>query len=314
YYDGSSWHVETVYDAGDTGYYPRIAVDSNNIPHIVWYDKSTGRMMYAFWDSSASVWNDKGFLPANCSDNANLAIVVDSNDNPHLFYVNGRDLFHAYFDGTSWTTETVYTCPDGSVTDGWHSWTVAATIDSNDVVWVSGAFFWSSSLSHYGYSKLKIWKADLSSSPWTWNEVATLESRGYGNVDNYHPGKFAKFAFKSGVSSPFLIGWCRVGDEIKVYADTGSGYSHLYTVKQNVGGRCFCRLVFDSSGGIHTAWFNGNDSKVEYATKQGLSWVYDEVINSVDVNGLDMVVDSGDKLYVIFYDVANGCLKIATKQ
>jgi len=317
YYDGTSWDKKTVYSAGDTGYYPRIAVDSNNTPHIVWYDKSTGKVMYAFWDSATGMWDDNGFslgVPVNCSDDANLAIVLDSNNNPHVFYVNGRDLIHAYFDGTSWQTETIYTSPDGSVTDGWHSWTIAAIIDSNDVVWVSGAFFWSSSLSRYGYSKFKIWKADLSSSPWTWNEVVTLESRGYGYIGDYHPGKFAKFAFKSGISSPFLIGWCRVGDEIKVYADTGSGYSHLYTVKQDVGSKCFCRLVFDSSGGIHTAWFNGNNSKVEYATKQGISWVYGEVMDSVDVNGVDMVIDSNDKLYVIFYDATHGCLKIATKQ
>ncbi|RKY17292.1 MAG: hypothetical protein DRP63_03955, partial [Planctomycetota bacterium] len=187
YYDGTSWHKETVYPAGDTGYYPRIAADSNNTPHIVWYDKSNGNVRYAFWDSGASVWDDKGFLPAGCADNANLAIVVDSNDNPHLFYVsssNDRDLVHAYYDGTNWQSEIVYTAPTGTNggPGGWFKWTVTATIDSNDTVWVAGTYFWKS-VAHSPPTeglRFKIWKAALSSSQWTWTEVTTLESYGGG--------------------------------------------------------------------------------------------------------------------------------------
>ena len=327
YYDGTSWDKKTVYSAGDTGYYPRIAVDSNNTPHIVWYDKSNGNVRYAFWDSGASVWDDKGFLPAGCADNANLAIVVDSNDNPHLFYVsssNDRDLVHAYYDGTNWQSEIVYTAPTGTNggPGGWFKWTVTATIDSNDTVWVAGTYFWKS-VAHSPPTeglRFKIWKAALSSSQWTWTEVTTLESYGGGyntQIGSRYFGKFAKFAFKSGSSSPFVIAWYRdasSNDEIKIYGDPGSGYSSLYTVQSSVGEECFCRLVFDSSGIIHSAWFNGNHSKVEYAKEQGISWAYDEIMDSVDANGVDMVIDSSNKLYVIFYDATNGCLKIATKQ
>ena len=324
YYDGSTWHTETVYSPGDTGYYPRIAVDSNNTPHIVWYDKSNGNVMYAFWNGS--FWDNKGFLPAGCTDNANLAIVVDSNDNPHLFYVsssNDRDLVHTYYDGTNWQSEIVFTAPTGynNGPGGWFNWTVTATIDSNDIVWVAGTYFWKSTALYPPRQGLrfKIWKADLSSSPWTWTEVATLESYGGGHdtqIGSRYFGKFADFAFKSGTSSPFVIAWYRdasSNDEIKIYGDPGSGYSSLYTVQSSVGETCFCRLVFDSSGIMHTVWFNANTSKLEYAKKQGISWLCSEILDSIDVNGVDMVIDSSDNLYVVFYDATNQRLKLATR-
>ncbi|RKY18573.1 MAG: hypothetical protein DRP63_01900 [Planctomycetota bacterium] len=326
YYDGANWRTETVYPTGDTGYYPRIAVDSNNTPHIVWYDKSNENVMYAFWNAATARWEDKGFLPAGCTDNANLAIVLDSHDNPHLFYVssgNNRDLVHAYYDGTNWQSEIVYTAPQGKNggPGGWFKWTVTATIDSNDTAWVAGTYFWKSTALSPPKEGLrfKIWKADLSSS-WTWTEEATLETYGGGydtRIGSRYFGKFAKFAFRGGSSSPFVIAWYRdtsSNDEIKIYGDSGGGYSSLYTVQSNVGETSFGRLVFDSSGAMHTAWFNGNDRKVQYATKQGISWSYDEIVDSLDVDGVDMVTDGSDRLYVIFYDATNGCLKIATKQ
>ena len=51
YYDGSSWHIETVDSYGDVGMFTSsIALDSNDHPHISYYDVSWGNLKYARMD------------------------------------------------------------------------------------------------------------------------------------------------------------------------------------------------------------------------------------------------------------------------
>ena len=51
YYDGSSWHIETVdgygWWGGNVGWFTSIALDSNDYPHISYHDYSNGDLKYA---------------------------------------------------------------------------------------------------------------------------------------------------------------------------------------------------------------------------------------------------------------------------
>ena len=309
YYDGTSWRTETVYSTGNTGYYARIAADSNGTPHIFWYDKTTGKVMYAFWNGTAGIWDDKGFPPTACPDKPDLAIVVDGNDNPHLFCVDGTNLLHIYYDGASWQTDIVHTA-----SHAWMPWTVAATIDANGNIWLTGTIYWEGFIGNNFQRRqtFKLWRTNAASS-WVWTEVATLEDVIYHySRDPADCGKFATFAFKVGVSSPYVVAWYEDGGEIRVYGDpNGLGYSYLYAIQTNVNDGNFCKSLFDSSGLQHAIWFNDTTTKVQYAKKQGINWVSEEVDNCNCDTSIDMAIDSADNLYVVYSDLSG--LKVAIR-
>jgi len=302
YYDGSAWHTETVYPPGDTGYYPRIAVDSNNTPHIIWYDKSNGNVRYAFWDSGAGVWNDKGFVPRPCRDDGNIGILIDSNDRPHLFYATGNKVRHVWHDGTSWQEEDV-----ASAGDGTKSWTME-TATKNDVMWITINLWNNDSWIPSRFTRLYICYSTVGSGTWD-RETVVGKGSTYGPV----VGKFASLAFSSTGTTPHVLAWNSDSDTIFLYGKVSGSWTSLYSVALNVGDSTFNRLVLDSQDKFHVVYYDKNTQRLIYTRKQGLGWPSEEILGSIDLNGLDMVIDGNDNLYVVFYDATNQCLKLATR-
>jgi len=52
---GSKWDIQVVESECGVGYYPSIALDKNDYPHIAYYDGKNGDLKYAWWDGSK--WN-----------------------------------------------------------------------------------------------------------------------------------------------------------------------------------------------------------------------------------------------------------------
>jgi uncharacterized protein YejL (UPF0352 family) len=108
YYDGSSWHIETVDSEGSAGGSNSLALDLLDRPHIA-YSSSLGsgqkHLKYAWNDGSA--WNIE---TADSQDNvgSNCSLALDSLDRPHIGYKDGtnNDVKSAYYDGAGWQVET----------------------------------------------------------------------------------------------------------------------------------------------------------------------------------------------------------------
>ena len=101
-----SWNVEIV-DANANGIgngYWRIAVDSNDNPHITYdgaYNVQTGqRTGYASWNGSG--WSTQERPNSFICDFA-----LDANGKPHIIYETGGALFYASWTGKEWETQTV---------------------------------------------------------------------------------------------------------------------------------------------------------------------------------------------------------------
>ncbi len=104
--DGTQWHYETIDPARGVGASASLALDSNDYPHVAYYDSANGDLKYAYQDLSG--WhimtidseNDVGHY---CS------LALDTNDMPHISYSDdtNKDLKYAYFDGSSWIAEMV---------------------------------------------------------------------------------------------------------------------------------------------------------------------------------------------------------------
>ena len=120
----SEWSIEIVDSVGDVGKYNSITVDSNNRPHISYFDETNDDLKYAYWDGSS--WQIET-VDSDGSVGWYSAIAIDANNRPHISYfaATNDDLKYAYWDGSSWQIETVDS--DGSV--GWYS---AIAIDANN--------------------------------------------------------------------------------------------------------------------------------------------------------------------------------------
>ncbi|MDP7264381.1 MAG: PKD domain-containing protein [Candidatus Thermoplasmatota archaeon] len=106
FFDGDQLFEETVSNTSNSWYESSIQVDSNNNPHISYYDHVNRSIMYAYRDGS-NWYNQIVTDPGNARTISSLAI--DNNDNPHICYKdrNNGDLKYANFTGIEWLNETV---------------------------------------------------------------------------------------------------------------------------------------------------------------------------------------------------------------
>jgi hypothetical protein len=122
WFDGSSWHIETV---GEGNGYPSLSIGSDDALHVAWTGScaacSDTSLVYAYSSSpTGGIWDvdvvyegnsEMGFVRSSSSQNAK--IVLDSGDKPYICYVKENisylyeTLFLAEKDGSGWNEEVV---------------------------------------------------------------------------------------------------------------------------------------------------------------------------------------------------------------
>ena len=104
----SNWITVTVDDAGgDVGIDPCLALDSNDIPHITYYDQAARDLKYA--RKNGSTWEvERVDSVGDVGEEAGIAI--DTSGNPHISYLDVTNTAVKYCvkNGTSWEIETFY--------------------------------------------------------------------------------------------------------------------------------------------------------------------------------------------------------------
>lgn len=99
---GASWTEMTVTD-NHAARYPSITIDKNNKIHVS-YELANYGMYYASLEGGSFVESE-----VNTENSSRNDIVVDKFGVIHIFFAHTDDIYHAYGDGTNWTTETVTT-------------------------------------------------------------------------------------------------------------------------------------------------------------------------------------------------------------
>lgn len=103
HWDGNSWHKELVDVGVDNGHYCSIAIDSDNFPHISYFDEKNDELRYA--KKHESGW-DIQLIDSDGRVGIWSSLAVDSNSNPHISYATYNnyvsDLFYAHFNGSDW--------------------------------------------------------------------------------------------------------------------------------------------------------------------------------------------------------------------
>ncbi len=171
YNDGSGWSNVAIISDGysneywndDSSYYPKIAVDNNEIKYIVWVDDTNGiwgtdtEIMYAYNDGSG--WSNVTVISDDMSNwnngvSSNPDIVVDDNETLYVVWednTNGiwgggatdYEIMYVFNNGTGWSNITVIS--DGFNNEYWNngdSQNPSIAINNDDgtihVVWEDG--------------------------------------------------------------------------------------------------------------------------------------------------------------------------------
>jgi hypothetical protein len=107
-WDGSKWNKEVidrgVYMKVDIGYYDSLQLDSNDTPHVSYYDKTDKTLRYASWDGFH--WNVETLDHSETME-LRSSLALDSNGKPHITYCCDAGLKYAMWNDSTWNIQTI---------------------------------------------------------------------------------------------------------------------------------------------------------------------------------------------------------------
>uniref|UniRef100_A0A7C6AFY8 T9SS type A sorting domain-containing protein n=1 Tax=candidate division WOR-3 bacterium TaxID=2052148 RepID=A0A7C6AFY8_UNCW3 len=104
HWDGISWNSEIAYDGNDLpDFCPSLAVDFENRPHIVYYQRNPDSVKYAFWNGTNwQFWGDS--TNQGMGGNYGPSLKLDSSGYPH--FIHGWATNYVHWNGNFWESET----------------------------------------------------------------------------------------------------------------------------------------------------------------------------------------------------------------
>jgi hypothetical protein len=114
-----TWNTQVVDHRGSGG---SLAIDSKGNPHVLfsdWYidneywETRAFNLNYVVWAGTS--WSNQSLDPAIVGG----SLALDSNDNPHIIFSTSNILKHAFYDGKSWTIQTIDFSPIGNTGYSW---------------------------------------------------------------------------------------------------------------------------------------------------------------------------------------------------
>ena len=296
----------------------------------------TGGMYLTMVSGQAATWSI-GIVAGNGGVDAgrwSISLALDSTGRPHVAYRNATNtaLDHAYWDGTQWIIETVYSMGDagryvslkldangrahvsflsgtdlGYANNTSGSWVTQPNVD------VPGTTGWYTSLalkdglcpriSYYDLTNTALKYASLEGGTW----VKTV-------VDNSaDDGQYSSLALDS-QGYPHISYFDASSQDLKHAWWDGSVWENE-TVDSDGNVGMYTSIAIDTaSGRIHVSYTNGTGVyKLKHAVKEGSTWTTETVDAGPDV-GLhtSIALDPSGLPRISYYDFGNGMLKLAT--
>jgi hypothetical protein len=340
----SQWQIEVIDGAAgkNVGKFTSLAVDKDGSLHVGYYDETRQALRYGFRARPADKW----YTMEVDASGGYESLAVDADGHPHFAYAaaNEAGLRYATWDGHAWTKMTL----DYERIDFFNSIRIAPDgfprISYYHRLHRDGSF-----ALHLKYARFdgKTWyteTVDARSATGKFNSLA-LDSKGlpyisYSDVDagdlRYTKFDGAEWNFSAPDTQKLSEGWVGIGSSIEIdqagvphiaYVDvthhrikyvswTGKGWKS--EIVDSVTGKADnvdrVSLKFDSKQRPHLAYWDSGLGVLRHATITPKGWRAETVDGSDNV-GLypSLAIDAKDEMYISYYDMANGALRLAHK-
>ncbi|MBT6874743.1 MAG: hypothetical protein HOA28_05900, partial [Euryarchaeota archaeon] len=294
YFNGTSWSSPTLIDDvtnGRSGWGDiDLVIDSTGDLHLSYFNWQTNpyhdplELTYATYDGSA--WVTSALQDWTCSGSCDssgftTSLALDGNDYPHMSYYdqNNDTLRYTYYDGSSWTDESVTT--DNSYNNGYHN---SIDLDSNDYPRIA----------YMNSSYMDLDLATWNGSAWTFekvdstNNVGDYPSIAIGSDDltriayRYQSYADIKYATSTGTDWDFQT-------------FVGDFYSELTLALDNLDNPRISIINYSGTDNVVLFYNNSNEWK-EYNV---------EDTSGMNSNQPHMFVDSNGTAYITYVDTSS---------
>ena len=319
------WKITSVDGGAFVGTYTSIALDSNDRPHISYYDNTNENLKYARWTGSNWVIET---VDSPGSVGRFSSIALDSHDKPHISYYDSTklNLKYAKRTGISWGIVTLDS--EGNVGSG-----TSIALDSHDIPHIS----------YIDATNKNVKYANRTGGAWNFETVEivgrpvaptsiALDSREspYMCVYKYNHGRSIMCARWTGsiwrvnsVSGPATVDSSMALDSndiahIGYRSASPDGLSYDKWIESwqreivdpgDVGR--YVSIALDSNDAPHMSYSDMDNESLKYTKRTGSNWS----IETVDSGGVgrftSLAIDSGDSPHISYCDYANGDLKYA---
>jgi len=181
-WDETNWVKSSVDSDNNVGMYSSIALDSNDNPHISYYDADGGDLKYAYFDGTWDILT----MDSEGETGQNTSIALDSNDNAHISYTSfGTGIKYIY-----WHHSPPYGSLETVQVGGWAS---SIAIDSNNTPHISCL---TSTGMHYAYLDGSVWQIERVGSTTGSSTSIALDSNDNPHIAYYDTNR--RYAYYDG--------------------------------------------------------------------------------------------------------------------
>jgi hypothetical protein len=300
WFDGATWHEETVVGSWSAVDPPSFALDASDRPHLAYFDNSTKNMMYAWRDGAT--WHSE--IAIEDSHGSKPALALDPEGQPHIAYstkLRRPDTFLVYAsraqpptasgsDGATWQVVTVPTLSDPGVGDD-----VSLVMDASGRPHIAYTDLTNGLHLEYAWHDGATWRVETvltgSIGPTGLGNALALDGAGRPHIAYYESTLHSlKYSWHDGT-----VWWAEVADaESQVEGQTS--------------------IALDASGAAHITYYDGDAAALKYARRIGANW-YTETVpvgDGGDVGRLSSLdLGSAGRPHVVYSDVTIGDVRYA---
>lgn len=341
----SQWQIEVIDGAAgkNVGKFTSLAVDKEGSLHVGYYDETRQALRYGFRARPADKW----YTMEVDASGGYESLAVDAAGHPHFAYAapNEAGLRYATWDGHTWNKVTLdyeridfFNCiriaPDGF-----------PRISYYHRLHRDGSFALHLKYASFNGEKWYTETVDARSATGKFNSLA-LDSKGlpyisYSDVDagdlRYTKWDGSEWNFSAPDTQKLSEGWVGIGSSIEIdqagvphiaYVDvthrrikyitwTAKGWKSeiVDTITGKADNIDRVSLKFDSKQTPHLAYWDSGLGVLRHATLTPKGWRA-ETVDGGDNVGLypSLAIDARDEIYISYYDMANGALRLAHKR